>query len=363
MPADNQHSRDLYNQSLVWDAHAGFEYDPDNDLRNLFRWHDAGVNFLSVNVGYDVKPWHLTLQAIANYRQFIETHTDRLRLVSSVSAIDQARRDGVLAIAFDIEGMCALNDDLAMVSLYYHLGVRQMLVAYNLNNSAGGGCHDRDVGLTAFGREVVTEMNRVGMLVDCSHTAYRSSMEVMEISEAPVIFSHSNARALKDHERNITDEQIRACGRTGGVVSLTGIGLFLSEGPLSVDSLIDHVCYVSDLIGPEKVGLGLDYAFSDGGLDETAQHHAQFWPAKQYPSGLDIGYLPPESFPEIADGLTNRGFSDEQSLGIWVETSGVWRKPCGAKAPRRTTGRTFHRHSCRREHPSGDSVSRWVANL
>ena len=135
-----------------------------------------------------------------------------------------------MAVTFDLEGMNALDGSVDMVSLYYALGVRQMLVAYNRNNQAGGGCHDTDAGLTAFGRAVISEMNRVGMLIDCSHCSYRTSMEAMELSRAPVIFSHSNARALHDHERNIRDEQARACAATGGVIGIVGLDAFLTKG-------------------------------------------------------------------------------------------------------------------------------------
>ncbi len=149
-------------------------------------------------------------------------------IAGTAEDVRQAKRAGKLAVAFDLEGMNALNEDLGMVGLYYRLGVRQALFAYNLNNAAGGGCHDQDVGLTDFGRAVVQEMNRVGMLVDCSHSAYRTTMEAMEISNAPVVFSHSNPKAVWDHGRNIRDDPssspsrrrpaaCRATGRPAGI--------------------------------------------------------------------------------------------------------------------------------------------------
>jgi membrane dipeptidase len=88
--------------------------------------------------------------------------------------------EGKLAITFDIEGMNALNGQLDLVQHYYEIGVRQMIIAYNRNNLAGSGCHDEDTGLTVFGRQVMEEMNQVDMVIDCSHTGYRTTMEVME---------------------------------------------------------------------------------------------------------------------------------------------------------------------------------------
>ena len=221
-----------------------------------------------------------------------------------------------MAIGRDSEGMGAVNEDVGRVALYYELGVRQMLIAYNLNNAAGGGCHDEDVGLTPFGTAVIEEMNRVGMVVDCSHSSYRSSMDAMEISSAPVMFSHSNSRNLHDHERNIKDDQILACGATGGVVGITGIGLFLDPDGESVDALVRHIRYTADLIGPDKVGIGLDYDISDDFLEDTVAANTHFWPESQYPSGMNIGFLAPEAFPKITETLLDCGFSDSETLGI-----------------------------------------------
>ena len=134
-----------------------------------------------------------------------------------------------------------------------------MLFAYNLNNEAGGGCHDTDVGLTSFGRAVIRAMNNIGILIDCSHTGYRTTMEAMEASSHPVVFSHSNARTLCDHERNIKDDQALACAAGGGVVGVNGIGIFLGEDDIRTPALIQHIQYYVDLLGIEHVGIGLDY--------------------------------------------------------------------------------------------------------
>jgi membrane dipeptidase len=198
-----------------WDNHAGFGYVGLQDVNLLDHWRSAGVNYLSVNVAYDAVPWSTTIRAIAEYTRGIEARRDMV-LCSSFAQVLEAWRAGKLALTFDIEGMGALNGDLSMIELYYRLGVRQMLIAYNLNNDAGGGCHDDDRGLTDFGRSAVREMNRVGMVVDCAHSGIKSGLEAMRLSTKPCIFSHANARALHDHERNITDEQIKAVAATGG---------------------------------------------------------------------------------------------------------------------------------------------------
>ena len=147
-----------------------------------------------------------TLATLAAYRRWLLAHSDRFLLAEKFSDIDHAYRAGRLEISFDIEGMNALGGDINMVEVYHTLGVRQMLFAYNLNNLAAGGCHDVDIALTEFGIDILTEMNRVGMLVDASHTSYRTSMDLIERSKTPVVFSHSNPTSVWQHQRNIKDE-------------------------------------------------------------------------------------------------------------------------------------------------------------
>ncbi|MDH3449922.1 MAG: dipeptidase, partial [Gammaproteobacteria bacterium] len=212
----------LYREALVWDAHAGVFPDPGVNLNLLDEWRQQGVSYLSINVGFDVMDWQETMATLAAYRRWVLDHGQGFVLVDKVDDIDRARAVGKFALSFDIEGMNALNNDVNMVSVYHALGVRQMLFAYNLNNAAAGGCHDEDTGLTDFGRAVLREMNRVGMIVDCSHAAYRTTMDLMNESSEPVVFSHSNPAAVWNHQRNISDEQIRACAATGGVVGLNG---------------------------------------------------------------------------------------------------------------------------------------------
>ena len=118
---------------LIWDAHAGFELNSFHDLETLSVWKSAGVNFLSVNVGYDVNTWFQTVRALSLAREWVGK-TEGYQLVRNVIEIDEANEAGDMAIAFDVEGMNALDGSLEMVSFYYDLGVRQMLFAYNINN-------------------------------------------------------------------------------------------------------------------------------------------------------------------------------------------------------------------------------------
>ena len=293
---------------VIWDAHSGFMPDPAADLDNLRIWRDAGVDYLSIDVGFDLLPWEKTVATLAAFRHWILARPSEYALVSSADEILAAKSAGRLAVTFDIEGMNALDGRIEMVEFYHHLGVRQSLFAYNRNNLAGGGCHDEDIGLTAFGRQVIDEMNRLGMFVDVTHTGYRTTMDVMEYTDRPVIFSHSNPKALCGHGRNIADEQIRACARTGGIIGVVGLNRFLGENRTDSERLADHVEYLIDLAGPRHVGIGLDYAFpvEIEGIDTVIADNPQFWPKNEYPAGATT-YAAPAQMRELVEVLLRRG--------------------------------------------------------
>ena len=175
----------------------------------------------------------------------------------SPADVHEAKRSGRLGICFNLEGTRALGDQLSMVEFFHSLGVKWMLMAYNRNNSVGGGCQDDDSGLTPFGREVLDEMTRVGMVPCCSHTGWRTAMQVMEHAAGPVIFSHSNSHAVHAHPRNIPDELIKACAATGGVIGINGVGPFLGvgeDGPVA--AMVRHIDHMVQLVGPDHVGPG-----------------------------------------------------------------------------------------------------------
>jgi membrane dipeptidase len=311
-----------------WDNHAGFAYAGPRDVDMLDRWRSAGVNYLSINVGYDPVPWSTTIRAIADYTRGIEARSDMV-LCSTLSQVIAAWHAGQMALTFDIEGMGSLNGDVSMVELYYRLGIRQMLIAYNLNNDAGGGCHDQDTGLTDFGRVVVHEMNRVGMVVDCAHSGIKSGLEAMKLSTKPCIFSHANARALHEHERNITDEQIKAVAATGGVVGVNGLSIFLGDGAPTVASMVAHIDYMAKLVGTDHVGIGLDYDPSTGGPELDKATSAKYWPARQYPASIKDDFLPPSILPQVGEELRSLGYKESSIRAIMSENfmrvaSQVW---------------------------------------
>lgn len=190
-----------------------------------------------------------------------------------------------------------------------------MLLAYNRNNKLGGGCQDEDIGLTEQGRRVLDAMREAGMVLCCTHTGGRTVREAMDYIERPVIFSHSNPRAMHDHPRNITDEMIRACAATGGVVNINGIGIFLGHNDNTTDTYVRHVRYVADLVGPAHVGIGLDYVFDSQELDDyVTSNPTTFPPELGYGAGIRM--VEPDRIPAIVDALLAGGWADSEVAGF-----------------------------------------------
>jgi membrane dipeptidase len=308
----SEQARNIHRDSVIWDTHACFRLDPNADLTELKRYRDSGVNFVSLNIGMDLNSFENTMQVLARYRSYVVSHPDQYVLGLTVTDIRMAKETGKLAIAFDPEGSEPLLGNLNMISLYYDLGVRQMLLAYNRDNRASGGCMEGQIGLTDFGKDVVSEMNRVGMVVDLSHMSDRATLEACEISTAPVIFSHSNPSGLRQHARNISDEQIKACARTGGVVGINGIGDFL--GGTSSELIVQNIEYVINLAGPEHVGIGLDYVIDKQELIEYVEGHPDIFPPDKI--GDILSFVEPEQFPEFTELLYQKGYSEHVIQGI-----------------------------------------------
>ncbi|HEY8907299.1 MAG TPA: membrane dipeptidase, partial [Rhodoferax sp.] len=285
-----------------------------------------GLNYVSINVGMDMNPLSQIMAVIAGYRATIAAHPDRYVQVSSVADIERAQAGGQIAIAFDLEGAMPLLEQPDMVALYAQLGVRQIHFAYNRNNSVADGCHDVARGLTPLGWRLVAAVNAAGMLMDCSHTGRVCSLEIMAASSQPVIFSHANPLALVDHGRNITDEQIRACAATGGVVCVSGVSRFLGvDAPVAAD-VARHAAYVADLVGIEHVGIGLDNGFSEPGLDDTppGDFDASYWWPRTagYGDGnviASIRYTPIDTWQQLPDALRTAGMSADEAALVMGE--------------------------------------------
>jgi membrane dipeptidase len=227
----------------------------------LARTRQNGYSHVSLTIAADHTGTWETFRNIAPLRTLL-ARRHWIRSVDKAKDIRRAKAEGRLAVGLNFQGTVPVGRHLRLIPVFYRLGIRHMLMAYNTRNLVGSGCHDAvDQGLTRYGRAAIREMNRVGMMVDVAHTGYRTSMETIEASEAPVIVSHGNVWAVHQHPRCYRDDQIRAVAATGGVSGVTGFGLFLGNGDTTVDQFVRHLDHIVQLVGPGYAGYGFDYVY------------------------------------------------------------------------------------------------------
>ncbi|UUZ61990.1 dipeptidase [Polaromonas sp. P1-6] len=306
---------------INWEAHACLPLHPQADFSPLDSLRAAGVNYVSINVGMDMNPVSQVLSVIAAFRANIVEQPERFRLVSSVAEIKKAAAAGVLAVGFDLEGAMPLLEQPDMVALYRDLGVRQIHFAYNRNNSVADGCHDVERGLTPLGRRMVEAVNDAGLLMDCSHTGRRCSLDIMAASAKPVIFSHANPLALVEHGRNITDEQIRACAATGGVVCVSGVSAFLGTRTPTADDVARHAAHVANLVGVQHAGIGLDISFRQDELNDKppGDYDPEYWwpKAAGYNRSVErMTYTPVDTWQVLSGALQKVGMSAAEAAAV-----------------------------------------------
>lgn len=313
----SERARDVIGRSLVWDNHACMPLRPAdrNFLPQLVRHKAAGATVAILNVSCDCDVVTQPFEMLESFRSWLSERPGDYLIGATVADIERAQREGKLAVFFDMEGGIPVQDEPESVARLYALGVRWMLLAYNRNNKLGGGCQDEDIGLTLQGRRVLDAMKQVGMVLCCTHTGERTVREAMEYMQQPVIFSHSNPRAVHDHPRNITDGMIRACAATGGVINVNGIGLFLGHNDNSTETYVRHVRYVADLVGPQHVGIGLDYVFDQQELDDFVVGNPQIFPP-ELGYGAGIRMVEPDRIPAIAEALLASGWGDSDLAGF-----------------------------------------------
>jgi membrane dipeptidase len=224
----------------------------------------------------------------------VEKFPDKITLARSYKDILNAVSNHKIAALPSFEGGEPLSGDLGILRMFYRLGLRVITLTWNQRNEIADGAGEQRTkgGLTEFGVETIGEMNRLGMIVDVSHLSDAGFYDVIATTSTPVIASHSNARAVCDHRRNLTDDQIRALAKNGGVMGMCFSPHFIDadERNQTLDRLLDHVDHVAQLVGCDHIGLGSDF----DGL-----------------SGIPRGLEDATKMPQITMGLMRRGYSDE----------------------------------------------------
>jgi membrane dipeptidase len=329
-PSATSNTATLFRDALVWDMVFVYEPEAGSDYRIFPRWLDAGFSFVSVHPAGDRHSIGEAMRRIAACRRHI-LGDPRFILVDTVDDVLRAKAEGKLAVGIHLEGFRCLERDLNLIEVYYRLGVRFCHPVFNLVNSIGGGGADRiDIGLTKFGVRVVEEMNRVGMLVDGAHAGYRTTLDMIEVSRVPMIFSHLGCHAIHPHFRNVKDDQIAGCARNGGVIGITSAGFYL--GATTSETYFRHVDHVAQLVGAQHVGIGLDY-LSEGllkFLSDFIDARPDEWPDRDKGAWDPLASVHPEQMVEVAELMLRHGYSESDVRGFlgrnWLRVSGqVWK--------------------------------------
>ncbi|MGI9477035.1 MAG: membrane dipeptidase [Hyphomicrobiaceae bacterium] len=207
--------------------------------------------------------WHdfrATMANIAQWKQWFAEHDDLITQVYTVADIGRAKKEGRVGIMLGWQNTCGIDDDVTNLALFRELGVRIMQLTYNSQNLVGSGCWEsHDGGLSDFGRHVIDEMNRLGILIDLSHVGAQTSDDAIKHSKVPVAYTHC-CPMLKQHARNKTDDQLKTIADAGGFVGFASYTPFLPKGEEStLDDCVAGMDYLINLIGEENVGIGTDW--------------------------------------------------------------------------------------------------------
>ncbi|AMQ18594.1 dipeptidase [Thermococcus peptonophilus] len=188
--------------------------------------------------------------------------SDSFELVRNVEEMRKTIEEGRVALWFGLEGGEPIGESIELLEVFYRLGLRVLTLTWSLRNAIGDGVFERtNGGLTRFGVEVVGKAEELGVVVDLSHINEAGFWDTLDVTSFPVIASHSNARALCDSPRNLTDEQLKAIAERDGVVGAVAIPSFVDREKPTIEKYVEHIAYMVDLIGHEHVGLGFDFVY------------------------------------------------------------------------------------------------------
>ena len=234
---------------------------------DLERLHGSGkhVQFFAAFVDpkeYKGNEMLRLIRTLDFFQQQTDQYSHIITICRSSAQIHETLENGRIAAILSVENGGALQGDIAALRMFYRLGIRSICLTWNFSNEIADGVKDSEqgTGLTAFGKEVVAEMNRLGMLVDVSHLSEKSFWDVMGIAKAPIIASHSNSKVICPHPRNLNDAQLMAVKSCNGVVGINLYPFFLNNTAIaSIDDIIRHIEHIAAVTGEEHIGLGADF--------------------------------------------------------------------------------------------------------
>jgi membrane dipeptidase len=286
----------------------------------FLKMKNGGVTAQNMTIVFPENGFYESMKGIYEWNDILSKNSDLTMRIYSVDDIKKAKEQKKDGIFYGYQGASAIEYDANLLSLFQKLGLRVMGITYQRRNRLGDGCGERtDSGLSKFGLEVVDQMNKLGIVVDLVHAGKRTSLETIEFSKDPVIFSHTNVYSLCKFDYNATDEVIQAMAEKGGAICVAPVSQYLrSDGAMkgsTIDDYLDHIEYAGKLVGVDHVAMGLDL-FEDEVMDESI-YSDRVWPEmfnrpyvfeKKHPTGFQSV----AEVPNVTRGLVAREFSDQE---------------------------------------------------
>lgn len=299
----------------------GLQY--SNWSPELFRqMQEGGLSAVHATIAYH-ETARETLSRIGEWNRRFEAFPELIRPVRQASDIRLAHQEGRVGIFFGFQNCSPIEDDIDLVEIYRQLGVFIMQLTYNNQSLLASGCYEsEDNGISRFGRQVIEEMNRVGMIIDMSHSAERSTLEAIELSTRPVIISHANPTSFHAAKRNKSDAVLRGIAESGGLLGFSTYPFHLRGGSACrLEDFCDMVARTADLMGVEHIGIGTDLCQQQPLQVLEWMRNGRWSKAKDYGEGsADNADWPAplqwfrdsRDFPVIARGLRERGFDEDE---------------------------------------------------
>lgn len=317
----------LYYDRLPTERARQFRDDPAFRQRIRDYIEESGVTTISVTLTsapVDGNPfgWDGTIESIRRW----QTYLDAADWMQKALEPDDLLDDGI-NLLLGMQNADALAGNVDRVDELYDFGVRIMQLTYNSRNLLGDGCTERtDVGLSNFGVEVVERLNDLGMVVDVSHCGHSTAMDAIEVSDAPPAFTHTTCRAVYDHPRGKTDEELQAMADAGGYVGVVALPSFLG-GTEDIEAMIDHIDHLADLIGPDRIWISTDWGVSTPEVPVPLREGLkEFYYEDMGFTEDSLGFDEPlgpmtewRQWHEIPKALLDRGYSAEETRGICGE--------------------------------------------
>ena len=298
-----------------------------NWSEKIFRqWREGGVDAIHATIAYH-EDFKETVENIVDWNRLFERHADLIMPGRTASDIDEARRTGRTAVFFGFQTPAPIEDDIGLVEICHQLGARFMQLTYNNQSLLATGCYEaEDTGITRMGKQVIAEMNRVGLVIDMSHSAERSTLEAIEHSSRPIAITHANPHWWHPALRNKSDTVLRQLSTSGGMLGFSLYPHHLKDGPAcTIESFTAMIAEAASRYGTDNLGIGSDLCQDQPDSVVTWMRNGRWTRQPDYGEGsADNAGFPPQpgwfrdnrDFGNLRSALAAKGFSESETDGL-----------------------------------------------